>query len=29
VEMVPDREGNFKVTTEDDFAMADYLAGRR
>lgn len=29
VEMVADREGNVKVTTEDDFAMAEYLAGRR
>ena len=29
VEMVPDREGNIKVTTEGDFAMADCLAGRQ
>ncbi len=29
VEVVPDREGNLKVTTEEDFAMAAFLAARR
>ena len=29
VEVVPDRDGNLKVTTEDDFAMAAFLAARR
>jgi len=29
VVVVPDRAGNLKVTTEDDFAMAEFLAGRR
>jgi len=29
VVIVPDRAGNLKVTTEDDFVMAEYLASRR
>jgi 2-C-methyl-D-erythritol 4-phosphate cytidylyltransferase len=29
VVVVPDRDGNLKVTTEDDFAMAAFLAGHR
>jgi 2-C-methyl-D-erythritol 4-phosphate cytidylyltransferase len=29
VVIVPDRAGNLKVTTEDDFVMAEYLANRR
>jgi 2-C-methyl-D-erythritol 4-phosphate cytidylyltransferase len=29
VDVVPDREGNLKVTTEGDFEMAEFLAGRR
>jgi 2-C-methyl-D-erythritol 4-phosphate cytidylyltransferase len=26
VVVVPDREGNVKITTEEDFAVAEYLA---